>query len=307
MPAPLHVKHFAVIFLMLHLAGGFAGIAYVNNSEQPAFPFCAYGGEFVSDYSDEDVRRHAALMDYLDTRVSPAAPVGEIIAAVGYFFLNTEYVDGTLDQHADEKLVINLRGLDCVTFVEYAVAAALAYRSQHTGFDDFSEMMRCLRYRNGQIDGYSSRMHYFSEWLLDNESKGILKIISNDIGSAPMDTVIDFMSSNPHLYPQLADKHNLTRIRDIEKALSARSLHYVPTADLAGLEEAFRHGDILAFVTRIDGLDVSHTGFVYRKNGKLHLLHASTRSNMVEISAEPLAVYLQQQPRVAGVLTGRVL
>jgi hypothetical protein len=67
-----------------------------------------------------------------------------------------------------------------------------------------------------------------------------------------------------------------------------------------------KDGDIIAFTTDIDGLDVSHTGFAIFQNNRLHLLHASTRTNMVEISPVPLDEYLAPLRRVTGILVARV-
>jgi cell wall-associated NlpC family hydrolase len=52
-------------------------------------------------------------------------PIGERVAAMGKLFLGTPYVAHTLDSDATkEKLVVDLRGFDCVTFYENMLAFA---------------------------------------------------------------------------------------------------------------------------------------------------------------------------------------
>src|SRR5436309_6634790 len=49
-------------------------------------------------------------------------PIGEVMIALGVSFLGTSYVANALEAPGEEHLVINLQGLDCVTFVENTLA-----------------------------------------------------------------------------------------------------------------------------------------------------------------------------------------
>ena len=257
--------------------------------------------------TDNDRRRFHELMDYLPGQISAKAPIGEIIVAAGSFFKGTSYVSGTLDQYDDEKLIINLDGMDCVTFVEYVLAGSLAYKAQRTSFNDFAFMVKYLRYRNGIIKGYASRLHYFTDWLHDNSRKGFLRHVSNEFGSGVSMSEIYFMSSNAHLYKHLGDLKTLRQIMEYEQAVSSYEYRYVPSNEIRINEQSIQDGDIIAFVTAVEGLDVSHTGLAVFKDDRLHLLHASSRSSMVEVTSLPLHEYLGGNNMVRGIFVSRVI
>ena len=65
-------------------------------------------------------------------------------------FLGIPYVASTLENNTDEQLVINLRQLDCTTFVENVLTLTLCTKNGQTTFDDFCNQLRKIRYRNGK-------------------------------------------------------------------------------------------------------------------------------------------------------------
>ena len=67
-----------------------------------------------------------------------------------------------------------------------------------------------------------------------------------------------------------------------------------------------RSGDILALVTTIEGLDVTHLGFAVWKGDKLHLMHASMMHKKVVIDERTLYDYLQARRSCPGVRVVRL-
>ncbi len=238
--------------------------------------------------------------------IKPEASTSELIMALSGNFMGTPYVANTLEVKEPEQLVINLAGMDCTTFVEYMLAMALAIKQSAGSFEDFAQILACIRYRDGIIDGYPSRLHYFTEWLIHNAEKDILDILSNEIGMEPFKSQVSFMTNNPGSYRQLKNAAFVEKMKEVEKNVSGFEMKYIPKGKIKELEYFFQNGDIIAFTTDIDGLDVSHTGFAIFQNDRLHLLHASTRTNMVEISPVPLDEYLAPLRRVTGILVARV-
>lgn len=232
-------------------------------------------------------------------------PLSEIIMAVGNHFTATPYVASTLETEGDEQLVINLRGMDCTTFVEYVLALSHSIKTRKTSFGDFADYIACLRYRNGAINGYTSRLHYFTDWLYDNSEKGFVSVINDLPGSIPLDLDLNFMSRNPHLYKQLSSDALVDSMKRTEARLKDVNFNFLPKNSIHNAEDKILDGDIIAFVTSIEGLDVSHTGIAIHQNGRLHLLHASTRTNQVEISPVPLDEYLSPLGKVTGILVAR--
>ena len=129
--------------------------------------------------------------------------LGKTLVAIGKTFMGTPYVAKTLEVGDTETLVINLHGLDCTTFVENVLAFGLLLKNDQTEFDDFTETLETIRYKDGKLDGYASRLHYFSEWIANNEAKGLLKIMTAEIGGLESTKDINFMSTHRNLYPFL--------------------------------------------------------------------------------------------------------
>ncbi len=239
--------------------------------------------------------------------LAPDADINQRISEAGRAFLGAPYVASTLEVEGDEHLVVNLLGVDCTTFVEYVTAMALCSAGERTGFDDFTLQLAELRYRGGIIDGYPSRLHYFIEWLKDNEKKGYIEIISDGIGNRILDTYVGFMTANPHLYRQLEEEPAyIEEMAAVEKEISAYEMSYISRDMIDEMATHIRDGDIIAFVSSIGGLDVSHTGLAVFSGDRLHLLHASSRSQEVEITPVPLSEYLADSRNIPGILLARV-
>lgn len=247
------------------------------------------------------------VMRRLTNQADPSAGTGRLIAEAGLAFLGTPYMAHTLEVEGDERLVVNLRGVDCTTLVEYATAMALCHAEGKTDFGDFVGQLATLRYRGGVIDGYPSRLHYFMDWLKDNEGKGYIDIISDEIGNWELDTEAGFMTSNPDSYRQLRENPEfLEKMGRIEKEIASYRMSYISKDMIDEKSTHIKEGDIIAFVSAIGGLDISHTGLAVFRNGRLHLLHASLRNGEVEITSDPLSVYLHDSRNVPGILVARV-
>ena len=102
---------------------------------------------------------------------------GNLIVEIGRLFINVPYKAGTLENLGKEKLIVNVSGFDCTTFVETVLALARYTVAGKLSRSEFLENLKLIRYRQGKIDGYSSRLHYFTDWLRDNEKKKIIKDI----------------------------------------------------------------------------------------------------------------------------------
>lgn len=244
-------------------------------------------------------------------------PIGDAIARIGLGFLGTPYEPGTLERPGPERLIANLRALDCVTFVEATVAIALVVHRFASGPEPVpadvarafrAELLR-LRYRGGVLDGYASRLHYFSEWMEDNARKGILELPGSALPYArPDPRPIHFMSRHPEAYPALRDDPAMVdRIREIESGLDApRWVIAEEDIEAAAAGGGIRNGDIIAARSTVEGLDVAHTGIALWRGDRLHLLHAPLVGDSVEVSRVPLSERIRGIRSQDGVLVARV-
>ncbi|WP_245786824.1 N-acetylmuramoyl-L-alanine amidase-like domain-containing protein [Algoriphagus aquimarinus] len=230
----------------------------------------------------------------------------EINMEIGQWFLETPYVEKTLELPGAEKLVINLTGLDCTTFVETVITLTRLAKESEFTFEAFEKELAYIRYRDGINEGYPSRLHYFSDWIFENQEKGILSDITQEIGGSPYPNTPSFMSENPKFYAQLADPSNIATIKTTESAIKERSYFYIPKAEIARLEKSIKSGDIIAITTSMTNLDIVHTGFAIEKNGRIHLMHASSKNMKVEISEKTLSDYLAGNKSQSGIIVSRL-
>ena len=231
---------------------------------------------------------------------------GKTIVAIGKTFMDTPYVAKTLEIGDTETLVINLQGLDCTTYVENVLAFGLMLKNGESSFDNFTETLESIRYKDGELDGYASRLHYFSEWIANNEKKGLLKDITAEIGGKEITKPINFMSTHRDLYPFLKDDKNFEKVKASENYLNNQPICILAQDDIAANEHMIQSGDIIALTTSINGLDITHTGIATReKDGRIHLLHASTGSMKVEVSKKPLSEYLKGIKKNTGIMVAR--
>lgn len=235
-----------------------------------------------------------------------ASNLGDTLVMVGTSFMGTPYVEKTLEVGNTETLVINFGGLDCTTFVENVLAFGTMLKEEQHSFDAFTGNLETIRYRNGILNGYPSRLHYFTEWIRNNEKKGLVEDITSELGGVPLNKTINFMGTHRNLYPFLADDQNFEAMLQVEKELAKEELCYLPQDQIENKEHLIQNGDIIALATSIKGLDVTHTGIaIHQPDGKLHLLHASSKNGKVEISKLPLADYLKNIKSNIGIIVTR--
>ncbi|MDR1102978.1 MAG: DUF1460 domain-containing protein [Tannerella sp.] len=220
-------------------------------------------------------------------------PQGELIIETAQFFLGTPYVASTLEKEP-ERLVVNLREMDCTTLVETCMALAHTVKSATPSFETFCRHLRQIRYRDGVIRDYTDRLHYFSDWICENERKGLIRDVTRQIGGKPHRITVSFMSTHPESYRQLkSHPRQVEVIREKEKEISARRGYaLISEASVAACGDRMKNGDIVCFVTRIEGLDISHLGFIYRKGNVVRFIHASSSAKKVIVEPRSLTQYV---------------
>ncbi|WP_159518279.1 N-acetylmuramoyl-L-alanine amidase-like domain-containing protein [Sunxiuqinia indica] len=290
------IKWFLFIFCLSLFSGcQSAGKKSVKSSSQTS------QRPIVCQLSDSS-RIQQVLAQYAD---SSGLSTADLLAETGKQFLGVPYVAHTLEHGATEPLTVEVDGLDCTTFVETALALARTIKSGEPEFDQFTNQLETIRYRDGNRQGYPSRLHYFSDWIFNNQQKGLVSQPTADFGK-PLDIEVNFMSTHPNSYEVLKDNPELVKtIADQEQAISERDYFYLPKSEFASNEKHLKTGDIIGIVTSINGLDVAHTGILLDVGGRIHLMHASTLSNQVVISEQPFAEMLESKKSYLGILVAR--
>jgi hypothetical protein len=262
-----------------------------------------------ADWAVFEEKARWALAERLDS-----LPLGEAIARLGQTLVGTAYVPQTLEVPGPERLVINFRELDCVTFVENVLALSSFVRAPGAGEvltdraaaeDHYEALLTRLRYRGGRIEGYPSRLHYFTDWIADNEEKALLRDVSEELGAVRDSEPIDFMTTHASAYRQLADSGVVSEVRKAEERLTTAGRLYIPENRIADIAAHIQNGDVIAATSTVKGLDVAHTGLALWVDGRLHLLHAPLVGEAVEISDVPLAERIQGLPGQDGIMVAR--
>jgi len=235
-------------------------------------------------------------------------PINEVMVEIGESFLGTDYLAHALEEDGDEQLVVNLTGLDCTTLVENSIALARCIKQDSTSFKHYLDELQFIRYRDGIIEDYPSRLHYFSDWITDNVSKKVVTDETKELGGVPIKFHLNFMSTHPDRYKQLKEPDLIPIIRKQEKEINSRTYYYIPMDDFVSKENLINSGEIIAITTTVEGLDIGHTGIAVKmEDGRIHLLHAPNVNTKVQITDEPLADYLMKYKRHSGVIVLRVL
>lgn len=240
---------------------------------------------------------------YLLSVVVPQPDVAHYVVAYAHLLEGTPYAAGSLDRDSAEQLQAHLQETDCTIFVETVLALARTAAKRERTWEAFGRELTALRYRNGHIDGYPSRLHYFSDWIIDNEQRGNVKEMTAALGGVDDTLQLHFMSRHAHRYPALQrDTTLIGAIASQEKRLSGSTVSVLPaerldSAALAGIQS----GDIIAFTTDIDGLDIAHVGIALNENGTVRLIHASSSQGAVVIEKRALTLQLRENSRFTGI------
>ena len=227
-------------------------------------------------------------------------------------FLGRPYVAYTLEVLDEERLVINTRQLDCTTLVENVTALTLcAYRNLYT-YRDYLNALVAMRYRHGVINRYTSRIHYFTDWIIENTKAGIVTGIQspNPLFTAVQTVKVNYMSEHPQSYKALrAHPEYVTEISQMEQRLNGLQFRFIPKTDVKNtkeMREAVHDGDIIAITCNKPGLDIAHLGFAVWKQDGLHLLNASQLHKKVIEEPMTLFEYLQKHPSHTGIRIIRI-
>lgn len=229
------------------------------------------------------------------------------------YFLGRPYVAHTLDGayasggDGRERLTVNLQGLDCLTLVETCSALTRAH-----DWPSYCDALQSMRYFDGHIDGYLSRMHYITMSIADHLRRGDMEeVILPERLTRQRTAKISYMGKHPQYYDALKSDAALTRqLVELEQHYSGEQFRFLPQEN-CGLSHkelsAIHDGDIIYIVTSKDGLDYSHQGFAFwDKDGRLHMLHASSDRKRVIADERPLATYLQRIPASIGIRVFRL-
>ena len=248
------------------------------------------------------------LMQLFSDRKLSTLSIDQVLQSVATNFIGATYREGLLDQGETEKLFVSLTEFDCVLFVETVLAFSRNLLAIDPTYENFVGNVQSVRYTDGKLDGYCSRLHYFSEWIRDNQKRNIVRDLTAELGGIPLNKTLNFMSSNWRKYPRLKNSETnyqciLAMEKKMELEMQSEQLRYIPSAKIRSIYPSLKAGDIIAVATDIKRLDTTHTGFVYPTTNGIGFIHASP-SGKVKISPD-LQRYVERVDHAIGIMVAR--
>ena len=268
----------------------------------------------VPQYTPEDSIRVMNLLQSAEKDAANDTTAGQTMLRIGRAIenMNIPYVAHTLEPNDQERLIINLRELDCTTFVESAMALTLCVRSGRTTFDDYCRILQKIRYWQGRAPQYIRRLHYFTSWIEDNTTMDLVRELQspNPPFTAVQTVQAHYMTQHVDKYRMLTvNPQDVPMIREMEKRIEGKKYRYIPKQQLYNnrqLRNTIHDGDIIVIITNIKGLDTQHIGIAAWHADGLHLLNASSIHHRVIEEPMTLRQYLYKHPTMPGIRVVRI-
>jgi hypothetical protein len=252
-------------------------------------------------YTNEDKEIFTKKITWIFKNNLHKLPTNKLIICIAESFIGANYKADTLNIKYPEELIVNLREFDCVTFIENVLAICLCIKSNQLTFQDFCKQLTFIRYRQHTDISYSSRLHYFVDWLSDGEKKGFL---TNTSGPSNLKKELNLLSQN------LALPEEVALIQNQEKLLSIKELNYFDKKSLEKTEtkKFLESGDIIGFVAQNNNIDYTHTAFLLQEKNdeEFTFIHASSLNKKVEIYKGSLNEYLRLKTKNLGISLARI-
>ncbi|MCR4853862.1 MAG: DUF1460 domain-containing protein [Prevotella sp.] len=227
--------------------------------------------------------------------------------------MNVPYVAHTLEPFDKERLIINLREMDCTTFVENVTALTLCTKDKLFTFEAFCHILQKLRYAKGDVPSYIKRLHYFTQWIDDNSEMGFCKELQspNPPFTAVQTVYVDYMTKNSNKYRMLTvNPGDIPEITKMEKTICGKKYRYIPISQIKNttlMRQTVHDGDIIAIITNVKGLDTQHIAIAKWHEDGLHILHASSVRHRVVDEPVLLQKYLINRKTTPGIRVVRLI
>lgn len=286
----------------------FVAICLLPNFSAWAAPLS--GGAWPTDWQPLDDDSKKLLVNWF-TEVGQPRPnetFGDLIARAGRVQLGRPYLV-TAETGGPEALQVLLTSLNCVSLVEATLALARCIWLKTPNENCFMQEMQLTRYRQGLINGYASRLHYFPDWLNDNGERGRLRQISADLGGTSSRYDFFYMTKNVRHFPAMTEKSVFNDIQAIEKSLSLKTYFVLGKDKVKPLLSQMQNGDLVAIASsKLPGNFISHVGLIDRSIKNIpRLLHASSHHKRVVLTVVDIAGYLNSRPERLGLMVSRFL
>jgi len=221
----------------------------------------------------------------LDRIIQNSSKIKDVAGRIYFLskqFLDLDYVESTLigDINIPEVFMINLKGVDCFTFIDYIEAMRLS-----ASFPEFKVNLRKVRYKSG-IVAFENRNHFFTDWREFNSD--FIDDITEEIGAEKTIRVQKTLN-------QKKDRtYFLPGIQTVK-----REIKYIPPDSIDdSVLSKLRTGDYVGIYSKVNGLDVSHVGIIVKDGDNLCLRHASSQKEHRKVVDQDFKKYISGKPGI---------
>jgi hypothetical protein len=221
-------------------------------------------------------------LDHLLFQAAQIEEIGMRIDFISRQFHGINYKESTLigNINIPEVFVINLKEVDCFTFIDYVEAMRLSY-----SFSEFKENLKKVRYKSGTIS-FENRNHFFTDWREFN--KNFVFDATEEIGSEKTIKIQKIMN----------DKGKGTFFFPGTEPIE-REIHYIPSAVInTSILDKLRTGDYIGIYSHKKGLDVSHVGIIIKDKNNIYLRHASSQREYRKVVDQDFMAYVSDKPGI---------
>ncbi|MCS7296855.1 MAG: DUF1460 domain-containing protein [Bacteroidia bacterium] len=198
-----------------------------------------------------------------------------------------------------QELLLNLEQMDCMTAVENLMALHLTHQHQTSSIQDFIRFLSEVRYQALPPCRWEDRYHYLTHAFIEWEEKGWGSWLP--FGS-PESREVFYITKHRKNYSGFSDWHF---IKAIEARLSSHPRYCISSERIGEWLPFLQDGDLIAFVSSEEGLDVSHVGVFFWEKDRPTFAHASLRAKKW-VYGEDLCAYLdRRKSKIKGICVFR--
>jgi len=224
---------------------------------------------------------HEKQIDRLLSDANKIENVSEKIDFISLMFLDTKYKGDTLIGNKDTKevFVINLREVDCFTFIDYVEAMR-----RSSSFNEFKRKLKNVRYQKGIID-FSKRNHFFTDWA--EYSSDYIENITEKIGGDKTKKIVKDLNKK---------KDGTFFLLGLPP--KKRTVSFIPASELnTDMTNKLKTGDYIGIYTDIAGLDVTHVGIIIKKD-KIYFRNATSKKGLEKVVDTDFKEYIAKRPGI---------
>ena len=230
--------------------------------------------------------------------------IGEISQWVSLQLLNSPYKTYLLDKSTPEYLYISLSNTDCMLFIEEVVVVSRLIKEAKLNLSNYIAGIKQVRY-HGDI-AYCNRNHYFKDWAIQNENKGLI----NDIAWGLTHIKYPYLAASlgNSIAKNIKNIHyqNLNCIVSRESVVNSEQIGFISLKELPKYLKNIQAGDIIGVIRNPTKADpVQHLGIAYLHGGKVGMVDASSLHGKVVIE-DTLLGYLAKFKNSQGIILFRI-